>query len=106
MFSWAQVWGLIVTQLLPGHPFFVRFLYPGRLRIIVVANLNFAQFFLFFLPLFTFSSLYLPLLVKVPRGGLEGFLAVPPGRPGPAAAMADGLPEGELTVPTFPMLEE
>jgi hypothetical protein len=50
----------------------------------------FRQFFLFFfylhLPSAAFSSLHLPSLVKVPKGDLEGVLAVPPARPGPAGA--------------------
>jgi len=53
-----------------------------------VGCLFFHQFFLFFfylhLPSAAFICLHLPSLVKVPKGGLEGFLAVPPARPGPA----------------------
>jgi hypothetical protein len=42
----------------------------------------FTNFFYFFLTFITFSSLYLPLLLKVQRG-LEGVLAAPPARPAP-----------------------
>jgi hypothetical protein len=67
----------------------------------------FTNFFIFYLhlPSFAFSSLHLPSLERGPRGGLERFLAVPPGRPAPAGAGC-GMPERKLMVPTFLTLEE
>jgi hypothetical protein len=63
------------------------------------ASLTFINF-LFFLPLFAFSSLYLPLLIKVPKGRFGGIF----GRP--ARAARAGWPGRKLTVSTSLMLEE
>jgi hypothetical protein len=39
----------------------------------------FTNFFIFFLPSVAFRSLHLPSLVKVPRGGFDGFFRGPAG---------------------------
>jgi hypothetical protein len=79
----------------------------------------FSPIFLFFyldLPLAAFSSLDLPLLAKVPRGGFGGISGRPARAawagwsrqrlPPSSAAMADKLPEGKWTVPTSLTLED
>jgi hypothetical protein len=46
----------------------------------LLKNMKFFYFFYLHLPSAAFSSLQQPSLVKVPRGGLEGFFAVPAAR--------------------------